>query len=169
MTPARRFEFMEQARQQRPQWKAARLCRILGVSRSGYAAWHKRQSQPPWPRQQEEARLVLQIRAAHRKGRHYYGNYGSPRVWDELREQGIQGIGLSRKRVAGLMPQQGLRGRCRGRRVLPTTDWRHALPVAPNLLARRFAPQQIGRLNRFWCGDITGCPLGGWPLRRDGS
>ena len=149
MTPAMRFEFIEQARQQQPQWKAARLCRILGVSRSGYAAWHKRQSQPPSPRQQEEARLVLQIRAAHRKGRHYYG---SPRVWDELREQGI---GVSRKRVARLMRQQGLRGRCRARRVMPTTDSRHTLPVAPNLLARRFKPDEIGQLNRFWCGDIT--------------
>ena len=67
-------------------WPVGTLCRILGVSRSGYAAWCRRRSQPPSPRQQEkqqaEARLRLQIRAAHRTGRHYYG---SARVYDELR------------------------------------------------------------------------------------
>jgi len=66
-----RFDFIEQARQHHPQWRAAALCRILGVSPSGYAAWHKRQRQSPAPRQQEEACLVLHIRAAHRKGRFY--------------------------------------------------------------------------------------------------
>lgn len=75
----------------------------------------------------------------------------------------VKGIGVSRKRVARLMRQQGLRGRCRRRRVVNTTDSRHALPVAPNLLARRFAPQEVGRLNRFWCGDITYVPtVEGW-------
>ena len=97
MTPAMRFDFIEQARPQHPQWRTGALCRILGVSRSGYAAWHQRQRQAPASRQQEEARLLLQIRAAHRKGRRYYG---SPRVYDELRDQGIV---TSRKRVARLM------------------------------------------------------------------
>ena len=144
-----RFDFIQQIRQQHPQWRAAALCHILGVSRSGYAAWHRRQGQPPSSRQQEEARLVLHIRAAHRKGRHYYG---SPRVYDELRDQGIA---TSRKRVARLMKQEGLIGRSRGPSRLSTTDSRHAWPVAANLLARCFAPGEIGSMNRFWCGDIT--------------
>ena len=144
-----RFDFMEQIRQQRPQWKITSLCRILGVSRSGYAAWQRRQGQPPSPRQQAEARLILQIRAAHRKGRRYYG---SPWVYDELREQGIK---TSRKRIARLMRQEGLVGRSRRRRRLNTTDSRHALPVAANLLDRCFTPTEIGAMNRFWCGDIT--------------
>jgi len=149
VTPAMRFDFIEAARQQQPQWKAAALCRILGVSRSGYAAWHKRQRQSPSLRQQEESRLVLHIRAAYRKGRSYYG---SPRVYDELRDQGIV---TSRKRVARLMRQERLVGRSRSRSKLTTTDSRHAWPVAPNLLARRFAPAAVGALNRSWCGDIT--------------
>jgi len=152
-----RFDFIGQVRQEQPHWDLRLLCRVLEVSCSGYAAWRRRQRQSPPPRQQAQARLLVQIRAAHRRGRGYYG---SPMVHRELREQGIV---VSRKRVAGLMRQQGLRGRCRGRRVVRTTDSRHALPVAPNLLARRFAPQQIGRLNRFWCGDITYVPtVEGW-------
>jgi len=150
-----RFDFIKQARQQHPQWRkhpqwrTGVLCRILGVSRSGYAAWHKRQCQPPCPRQQAESRLLLHIRAAHRKGRSYYG---SPRVYDELRDQGIC---TSRKRVARLMRQAGLVGRSRSRSKLSTTDSRHGLPVAANLLARCFRPGEIGSTNRFWCGDIT--------------
>jgi putative transposase len=142
-------------------WPVGALCRILGVSRSGYAAWCRRRHQAPTPSQQEkqqaEARLRLQIRAAHRKGRHYYG---SPRIHDELREQGIR---VSRKRVARLMREEGLVGRSRGRRRVQTTDSRHGYRVASNLLERRFAPQQVQRPNRFWCGDITYLPTAeGW-------
>ena len=148
-----RFDFIQQLQQQYPQCKTTALCRILGVSRSGYAAWQQRQHQPPSPRQQEkhqqEARLVLHIRAAHCKGRYYYG---SPRIYDELRDQGIH---TSRKRVARLMKQEGLVGRSRERSRVSTTDSRHSWPVASNLLARCFAPREIGSTNRFWCGDIT--------------
>jgi transposase InsO family protein len=152
-----RFAFIQQSRQEHAQWPLTTLCRVLGVSRSGYAAWHTRQRQSPTLRQQSEARLVLQIRAAHRRGRGYYG---SPRVQRALREQGID---VSRKRVARLMRQHGLRGRCRGRRRVRTTESRHALPVAPNVLARRFAPAQVESINRFWCGDITYVPTEeGW-------
>lgn len=152
-------------------WTAGALCRILRVSRSGYAAWRRRQHEPPSPRQQQkrqaEAQLRLQIRAAYGKGRCYYG---SPRVADELREQGLS---VSRKRVARLMREEGLVGRSRARRRIQTTDSRHRYAVANNLLERRFAPEEVARPNRFWCGDITylpttegwlylaGCPLGG--------
>ena len=159
-----RFVFIHASRQQHPHWPLITLCRVLGVSRSGYASWQTRQRQAPTARQQEkqqrEARLVLQIRAAHQRGRGYYG---SPRVQRALREQGIR---VSRKRVARLMRQHDLRGRCRQRRVVRTTDSRHTLPVAPNLLERRFAPAQVEQLNRFWCGDIT--PSSMFPRRRAG-
>lgn len=72
-----------------------------------------------------------------------------------MREQGIR---VSRKRVAHLMQQDGLVGRSRGPRSVQTTQSRHALPVAPNLLERRFDPQEIEQANRFWCGDITYLP-----------
>jgi transposase InsO family protein len=106
---------------------------------------------------QQEARLLLHIQAAHRRGRFYYG---SPRVYDELRERGIR---TSRKRVARLMKQHGLVGRSRSRRRVTTTDSNHAHPVAANLLARCFSPQEVARPNRFWCGDITYLPTQeGW-------
>ena len=115
---------------------------------SGYGAWQRRQNQPPSPRQQKrqraESKLRGQIRAAHRKGRSYYA---SPRVYDELRDQGI---GVSRKRIARLMRDEGLVGRSRARRRTQTTDSRHHYAVANNLLERRFAPPEVERPNRFW-------------------
>ena len=95
------------------------LYRILSVSRSGYAAWKQRQKQPPsaqqQAKQQAESCLRLKIRAAHRKGRSYYE---SPRVQDELRDQGI---GVNLKRVARLMREEGLSGRTRARRRVSAT------------------------------------------------
>jgi putative transposase len=156
-----RFGFIHDLRQEHPEWPLAALCRVLCVSRSGYASWHRRQGQAPTPREQQkqhrEAQLLLHIRAAHRRGRGYYG---SPRVHRALREQGIR---VSRKCVARLMGRHGLQGRCRARRTVRTTNSRHALPIAPNILARRFAPVQVESLNRFWCGDITYLPTSeGW-------
>jgi transposase InsO family protein len=146
---------------QRTGWTASALCRILRVSRSGYGAWQRRQHQAPTQvqqvKRQEEARLRLQIRAAYRTGRGYYG---SPRVYDELRDQGIR---TSRKRVARLMQQEGLVGRSRRRGRITTTDSCHTRPVADNVLARRFAPHEVAYPNRFWCGDITYLPTNeGW-------
>ena len=142
-------------------WSAVALCRILGVSRSGYSAWKQRQKQPPSAKQQAKQQagfcLRLQIHAAHRKGRGYYG---SPRVQDELRDQGIR---VNLKRVARLMREEGLRGRSRARRRVCTTDTRHSYRIADNLLSRRFTPQEVTRPDRFWCGDITYLPTaGGW-------
>ena len=101
--------------------------------------------------------MLLHIRAAYRRGRCYSG---SPRVHNDLREHGIR---TSRKRVARLMKQDGLVGRGRARRRVATTNSRHAWPVAHNLLERRFAPAEVARPNRFWCGDITYLPTQeGW-------
>jgi len=111
-----RFDFIEQVRQEQPWSKVTLLCRALEVSCSGYAAWRKRQRQPSSPRQQDQARLVLHIRAAHRRGRCYYG---SPKVHRDLREQGIC---VSRQRVARLMRQGHPLGRAA--RALPETAYR---------------------------------------------
>jgi transposase len=109
-------------------WSAVALCCILGVSRSGYAAWKRQQKQSPTAqrqaKQQADSCLRLQIRAAHRRGRGYYG---SPRVQDELRDQGIR---VNLKRVARLMREEGLSGRSRARRRVSTTDARHSHQVA---------------------------------------
>jgi len=148
-----RFAFIQQ---QRERWPLGIMCRLLGVTRQGYTAWQKRQQQPN-RRQQEDARLLLQIKVAHRCGRK---KYGSPRVFRALRAQGVR---VSRKRIARLMRQARLKGVCRGRRKPQTTQSNHRLPIANNLLKRRFSPQEIGDLNQMWCGDITYVPSAeGW-------
>lgn len=150
-----RFAFIAQ---HRGQWPISALCHSLDVTERGYRAWDKRlREEQPGPRQQEEARLLLQIQAIHRQGRQ---TYGSPRVHQALREQGVR---VSRKRVARLMQQSGLRGVWRGGNRPRTTQCDPRLPIAHNLLQRRFTPPQVGGLNRAWCGDITYVPTHeGW-------
>jgi len=140
-----RFAFI----QEHPgQWPLALQCRILGVTPHGYYGWKKRQRQRG-ARQQQDARLLLHIKAAHRRGRQ---KYGSPRVFRALRDQGVR---VSRKRIARLMREAGLKGVWRGRRKPCITNSNHRLPIANNLLERRFSPEQVGGLNQVWCGDIT--------------
>lgn len=148
-----RFAFIQEHREQ---WPLIMMCRTLGVTRHGYFAWLKRQKHSV-ARRQQDARLLLHIKAAHRRGRQ---KYGSPRVFRALRDQGMR---VSRKRIARLMREAGLRGVWRGRRKPRTTNSNHRLPIADNLLERRFSPEQVGGLNQVWCGDITYIPTAeGW-------
>lgn len=78
------------------------MCRVLGVSRSGFHAWVSR---PPSARAVEDERLTAQIRVLHKKRR---GVYGSPRIWSDLVLDDGERIG--RKRVERLMKKAGLRG-----------------------------------------------------------
>jgi putative transposase len=125
------------------------MCRILGVSRSGYYAWRDR---PPSRRFKADAALTERIKVIHERSR---GTYGSPRVHAELRLG--EGIRCGRKRVARLMRKAGLRGCCRGRRVLTTTHRAQRTPFAPDLVERNFTPEAPDRL---WVADIT--YLGSW-------
>jgi len=118
------------------------MCRVLGVSSSGYYAWRKRE---PSQRERENKVLLEQIRAIFKCSRE---TYGSPRIQAELN---AQGIACSRGRVARLMRQHGLEARCRRRyRVTTKADQRH--PVAANVLDRDFTAQQP---NQKWLADIT--------------
>jgi len=119
------------------------MCRVLGVSRSGWYSWLNRQR--PTPRESRDSELLLKIREIHVASR---GTYGSPRVHAQLLREGIQ---VSEERVARLMRHAGLRGKVR-RRFVVTTQSRHDRPVAPNALDRQF--QQENR-DSVWCADIT--------------
>jgi transposase InsO family protein len=131
-------------------YPVAVLCDALEVSRSGYYAWRGR---PVAPRARADARLAAQIRATHERSRR---TYGSPRVHAELRARGIR---VGRKRVERLMRQHGIQAR-RRRRYCRTTDSRHELPVAPNVLQRRF---EADAPNQVWVGDVTYVPTDeGW-------
>lgn len=130
------------------------MCRALGVSRSGYYAWRKRGRSA---RAEADARLRVDIRAAHERGRR---TYGSPRVHRELRAAGIR---CGKKRIERLMREDGLRARRPRRFRTTTTDSRHPFPTAPNRLERRFGVQEIQELDRVWAGDITYVPTReGW-------
>ena len=121
------------------------MCRVLGVSHSGYYAWRKR---PASARVQEDQRLLRQIRTAHEASR---GTYGVPRIHAELCEQGIR---VSRKRVARLMREAGIAGVSRRRFVTTTLRDRGARP-APDLVDRDFA---VDGPDRLWVADITYIP-----------
>jgi putative transposase len=121
-----------------------RLCGALGVSVSGYYAWRSR---PASQHQQTDAVLLKAIQTAYQAGR---GLYGSPRIHAALQPQGLC---CSRKRIARLMRQHGIRSRRRPKRRASTTDSRHNRPVAPNLLKRDFSADAP---NQKWVGDIVG-------------
>ena len=127
------------------------LCRMLGVSRSGYYAWKARPARRVV--NPESVALEAEIAAAHNRSR---GTYGSPRIHRELRARGIR---VGKKRVERVMRERGLRG-AQKRRFRRTTDSRHSLPVAANLLDRQFEPSKS---NCVWAGDVTYIPTAqGW-------
>jgi putative transposase len=134
----------------RAEFRLRSLCRVLGVSRSGYYAWRQR----PTPRQAERNdTLLVHIRAAYQRGRQAYG---APRVHQELVQQGIP---CGRHRVARLMRREGIVA-CTERHFRWTATPRAELPAAPDRLQRAFwAPAP----NCRWVSDITSVRTGqGW-------
>ena len=134
-----RYSFIRQLRQQ---FRITALCRVLKVSSSGYYAWRQR---PESPRRQANRALTAQITAAHARSRR---TYGRRRIHVQLQHEGVR---CSRNRVARLMRAEGLWG-LRRRGFKTTTNSRHSLPVAPNLLARNFTASAP---DRVWVSDIT--------------
>jgi transposase InsO family protein len=135
-----RFRFIEDRRADYP---VALMCEVLGVSPAGYYAWRSR---PESRRSAANRALVDDIKRVHRDTR---GRYGSPRIHVELK---AQGRGASRGRIERLMRRHGIRAIMARPRRVRTTDSRHDLPIAPNLLDRSFsatAPNQV------WLADIT--------------
>ncbi|QIE20053.1 IS3 family transposase, partial [Xanthomonas oryzae] len=119
--------------------RTARLCRLLGVSRSGvYAARRRR----PAPRADV---LAAAVQTAFQASG---GNYGSRRLSASLKAQGLP---AGRHRVRRLIKRHGLKARWK-RKFTHTTDSRHDLPVAANVLDRRFKPSAA---DQAWVADIT--------------
>ena len=118
------------------------LCRVMQVGRSGFYAWLRR---APSARTQADAVLQSKIDRAFRGSR---GTYGSPRIRAQLNAEGVP---VSKRRVARLMRRRGLCG-LRKARFTRTTDSRHKLPIAPNLLARNFTATAP---NAVWVTDVT--------------
>jgi transposase InsO family protein len=120
-----------------------RMCRVLGVRRSGYYAWRKRL---PSKREQANQDLLARIREAFRISRSTYGSLRIEQYWQR------KGYGFSRHRIARLMKTDGLLP-LRARKWQPQTTKQHpGARTAPNLLNQDF---QASRPNEKWVGDIT--------------
>jgi putative transposase len=137
-------------RQMRLHYPIPLISRILKVSASGFYAWRDR---PLSKWAQEEARLEVEIRAAHNRTRQ---TYGAERLQQDLAEHGIQ-VGICRiKRI-----RRKLGIRCKQKRKFKaTTDSKHTLPVAENILGQQFT---VTAPNKVWVSDITYVPTDeGW-------
>lgn len=126
------------------------MSRVLEVSASGYYAWRERQ---PSKRAQEEARLEVEIRAAHKRTRQ---TCGPERLQSDLAEHGVR-VGICR--IRRIRKKLGIR--CKQvKRFKATTDSKHNLPVAENLLNQQF---EVSKPNAAWLSDITYIPTDeGW-------
>jgi putative transposase len=133
-------------RRHRHQFPLTLMCRLLGVSRSGFYAAERR---APSVRAQCDQNLRAIIGAIHETSR---ATYGSPRIHRELRAAGKP---IGRNRVARLMRESGLRAKPNRRYRPTTTDSKHGYGVTENVLQRRFSVQETGGVNLAWCGDIT--------------
>lgn len=123
-------------------YSAAKMAKVFGVSRSGYYAWEEREPSKHERKDKELALIIWRIFEEHFK------RYGSPRVWEGLKGLGIR---VGRKRVERLMREQKLWAR-RRRKAVYTTDSRHSLPLAENILNRDFPALFPGEK---WVSDIT--------------
>ncbi len=124
--------------------RVATMCRVLGVSPSGYYAWRHR---PLSARKRADVELAAKIQVIHRESR---GTYGAPRIHAELVAADVH---IGRKRVARLMRGAGVRGVSR-RKFTTTVRGAGARP-APDLVERRFTAPGPDRL---WVADITYVP-----------
>jgi putative transposase len=134
-----KFRFIDHAKTEFP---AHRLCKVLGVSQSGYFAWKDR---PASRRQREDMVMLAHVRSAYALS---HETYGSPRMTRELQDSGFA---IGRRRTARLMPENCLHARQK-RRLKRTTDSQHAFPVAPNIIDQDFAATGT---NQKWGVDIS--------------
>jgi len=118
------------------------MCQVFKVSRSGFYAWLRRGKSK---RRKENENLLKKIQKIYIKNKRVYG---SPRMTDALRKQGIK---CGKNRVARLMRENGIASKTH-RRFKVTTNSDHKRPVAPNLLKRNFTASAP---NKVWTSDIT--------------
>ena len=131
-------------------WSVAEMCRVLGVSRSGFYDWEGR---GPSDRETSDELLSREMEAIYIASD---STYGVPRVHRWLARQGYR---VGHNRVARIMRANGWFGQM-GRRTVRTTIWDKKATPASDLVKRDFSPPEP---DRTWCGDITYIPTGeGW-------
>jgi len=134
-----KYEFIKE---NRSSFRVRKMCQVLKVKPSGYYAWRKRGKSR---RALENERLLSEIRIIFMR---YRRLYGSPRITDELRDNGCH---CGENRVARLMKENGIVAKTK-RRFKITTKSKHNYPLADNLVNRKFFSN---RPNRLWVSDIT--------------
>lgn len=122
------------------------MCRVLGLSPSGYYAWLNR---PPSKRAERDAELVVKIQTVFDDNRQVYGR---PRIFADLKEAGEK---VGEKRIGRLMQQEGIQGASRRKRGPKTTRRNKDARPAPDLVERDFAADGPDQL---WVADITYIP-----------
>ena len=133
------------------QWPVRLLCEALEVSPAGYYAWRGR---PASARQRRRDALLVEVRAVHAEAK---ARYGSPRVHAELAARGRD---CCVNTIAKVMREAGIAAKTARKFRCTTTDSGHDLPVAENLLDRKFNPSEA---NEAWVADITYIPTReGW-------
>ena len=119
-----------------------RMCRVIGASRSGYYRW---KMQPQSKRQKENEKILMEIKESHKNSHRVYG---SPRITEDLQAKGTK---CSKNRVARLMKVHGIIAKAK-KKFKATTNSKHNLPVADNLLNQDFVAEKP---NTVWVSDIT--------------
>ncbi|REK60232.1 MAG: IS3 family transposase [Geobacillus sp.] len=120
----------------------AKMCEVLGISRSGYYAWTKR---PESQQKERQEALKKQIKKIHIESRE---TYGSPKITKILQKQGVE---VSPKTVARIMKDGDIRSKTK-KKYKATTNSKHHWPVYPNLLNQQF---EVNEPNQVWVADIT--------------
>ena len=134
-----RYQFIDMAKKAYP---LALLCKVMGVSRSGFCLW---KSSDRSFRQKERDRLIPMVKAIHHQTKQ---SYGARRISEELEAQGES---CGRRKAGTLMKLAGVYAKQR-KKFRATTDSKHNLPIAPNLINRNveaYAPDIV------YCSDIT--------------
>lgn len=126
---------------ERTQFPVRLLCRVMGVSVSGFYDYQHRQGRPD-----RDAQIRVDLHKAYAASRN---TYGRPRLVEALRRQAHA---VGHKRVGRLMHEEHIQGKCKGGFKPCTTDSHHYLPVADNVLARQFS---VSSATPTWVSDIT--------------
>ncbi|MEL3959892.1 IS3 family transposase [Lysinibacillus endophyticus] len=133
------YDFIQQHRHE---FRVAKMCEVLGVSRSGYYEWLNR---PKSKQKERKEKLTIKIKRAYLDSRR---NYGSPKITKQLNAEGIL---VSQKTVSRIMKEEGIRSKT-VKKYKATTNSKHNLPIYPNLLDQQF---KVERPGQAWVADIT--------------
>lgn len=136
------YSFIEKHKED---YRIAKMCEVLGVSKSGFYEWRKKKVQPLSEKEKRDKELAEHIYKSFVAS---YGTYGSPRITEDLKDWGYA---CSQKKVANIMRDLGL---CAAlpKQVQRTTNSNHSHFIYPNLVKRQF---NVKTLNTVWVADIT--------------